>query len=83
MCFSFIFKRSQNSKCSIPSVRLPLQYKLKRCAKKEYCKQCRYVKCTMTKWPVHGKTHRITQKLAEHQDATDNEKTLVFVFFGC
>ena len=45
-------------------------YKLKRCPKKECCKQCQYVKYkgTMTKWPVQKPTHITTQK---HQDATD------------
>ena len=37
--------------------------KLKRCTKKERCKQCRYVmfKGTMTAWPVEKPTHRTTQ----------------------
>jgi len=49
------------------------QYKLKRCSKKECCKQCRYIKLngTMTKWPVQNPTHKTTQKHVEHQDATD------------
>jgi len=48
--------------------------KLKRCSKKECCKQCRHVKCkgTMTKWPVQSPTNRTTQKHVEHQDVTDN-----------
>jgi len=47
-------------------------YKLKRCLKKECCKQCRYVKFKgiMTKWPVQQPTHRTTLKHVEHQDAT-------------
>jgi len=50
-----------------------LQYKLKRCSKKECCKQCRYVKFmgTLTKWPVQKPTQRKTQKHVEHHDATD------------
>ena len=30
-------------------------YTLKKCSKKEWCKQCRHVKYkgTMTKWPLH------------------------------
>ena len=34
------------------------QYRLKRCSKKDCCKQCRYVKFngTMTKWPVQKPT---------------------------
>ena len=50
-----------------------LEYKLKRCSKKECCKQCRYVKFkrTMPKWPAQKLTHRTTQKHAEHHDATD------------
>jgi len=48
-------------------------YKLKKCSKKECCKQCRYVKFkgTMTQWPVQKQTHRTTQKHVEHQDVTD------------
>jgi len=44
---------------------------LKRCLKKECCKQCRYVKFqgTMTKWPVQKPIHRTTQKHVELQDA--------------
>ena len=43
-------------------------YKLKKCSKKEFCKQCRYVKFkdTMTKWPVQKPTHRTTQKHIQH-----------------
>ena len=43
-------------------------YKLKRCLKKECCKQCRHVKFkgTMTKWPVQKiYTRRTAQKHAE------------------
>ena len=50
------------------------KYKLKRCSKKECCKQCRMYakfKGTMTKWPVQKPTHRTTQKHVEHQDATN------------
>ena len=55
---------------------------MKRCSKKECCKQCRYfkVKGTTTKWPVQKPTHRTTQKHAEHHDATDIQKTTIFVF---
>ena len=37
-----------------------LSYQLKRCLKKECCKQCRHAKFkgTITKWPVHRQTHR-------------------------
>jgi len=61
-----------------------IQYKLKRCSNKEYCKQCRYVKFkgTMTKWPVQKLTHRTTQKHVQHHDATDVYKNYIFVFFG-
>ena len=43
---------------------------MKRCSKKECCKQCRYVKFkgTMTKWPVQKPTHRTTQKHVQHHD---------------
>ena len=50
--------------------------------KKECCKHCRHVKFkdTMTKWPVHRKTHRTIQN-TEHQDATDiQENKLLCVF---
>jgi len=58
------------------------EYKLKRCSKKECCKQCRHVnfKGTMTKWPVHRKTHRTTQKHAEH---TKTQQTFRRNFFLC
>jgi len=48
-----------------------LQYKLKRCLKKECCKQCRYVKYkgTMTKWPVQKLTHGTTITHAQQHDA--------------
>ena len=51
-------------------------YKLKRCSKKECCKQCRHVKFkgTITKWPEHRKKHRTKQKHKEHQNATDIQK---------
>jgi len=60
-----------------------LNYKLKPCSKKEFCKQCRHVnfKGTMTKWFVQKQTHRTKQKHAEHQDATGIQtKILLFVF---
>jgi len=59
-------------------------YKLKRCSKKECCKQWRYVKVkgTTTKWPVQKPTHRTTQQHAEHHDATDIQKTTIFCVFG-
>jgi len=58
------------------------KYKLKRCAKKECCKQCRHVKFkdTMTKWPVHKQTHRTTQKHVEHHDATDIKNNIFLCF---
>ena len=34
----------------------------------------------MTKWSVHRKTHRTTQKHVEHQDATDIQKKLFLCF---
>jgi len=51
---------------------MQLSNKLKRCSKKECCKQCRYVKFkgTITKCPVQKATHRTTQKHIEHHDAT-------------
>jgi len=60
-----------------------LYYKSKKFSKKEYCKQCRHVKFkgTVTKWPVQKQTHRTAQKHTEHQDATDIQNKLVFVFF--
>ena len=60
------------------------KYKLKRCAKKDYCKQCRHVKFkgTMTKWPVQKQTHGTAQKHVEHRDATDIKHKLFFVFSG-
>jgi len=36
----------------------------------------------MTKWPVQKPTHRTTQKHVEHQDATDIQNKLFFVFFS-
>jgi len=53
---------------------------MKRCSKKECCKQCRHVKFkgTMTKWPVYKQTHRTTQKRLKHQDATDIQKQNYF-----
>ena len=59
------------------------QYKLKRRSKGECCKPCRHVKfkSTMTKCPVHRKTHSTIQKHVEHQDATDIQN-YVCVFFG-
>ena len=58
-------------------------YTLKRCSKKEYCKQCRYVKFrgTMTKWPVQKLTHRTVQKHVPHHDATDIQKNYIFCVF--
>ena len=46
---------------------------MKRCSKKECCKQCRNVKFkgTMTKWPVQKLTHRTTQIHKQHYDETD------------
>jgi len=63
---------------------LNMKYKLKRCSNKECCKQCRYVifKGTMTKLPVQTLTHRTTQKLLQHHEATDIYKNFIFVFFG-
>ena len=54
-------------------VNLIKEYTFKRCSNKECCKQCRYVmfKGTMTKWPVQKLTQGTTQKLLQHQDATD------------
>ena len=59
------------------------KYKLKRCSNKECCKQCRHVvfKGTMTKWPVQKLAQGTTQKLLQHHDATDIQKTYIFVFF--
>ena len=50
-----------------------MQYILKRCSKKECCKQCRHVKFkgTIRKWPVQKPTHKTTEKHVEHEDATD------------
>ena len=44
------------------------QFKLRRCLKKECCKQCRHVKFmgTMTTLPVQKQTHRTTQTHVEH-----------------
>ena len=36
---------------------------------------------TTTKWPIHRKTHRTTQKHVKHQDATDTHKKTIFVFW--
>jgi len=33
----------------------------------------------MSKWPMHKKKHRTTQKHVERQDATDVENTYCFV----
>ena len=55
---------------------LILQYKLKKCLKKEFCKRCRHVNGKGKKWPVHRKTHRTIQKQVEHHDATDIQKKL-------
>ena len=55
---------------------------MKRCSKKYFCKQCRYVTFTgtMTKWPVQKPTHRMKQKHIEHHDATYiKKKTTTFV----
>jgi len=60
-------------------------YKLKRCSKKECCKQSRCVKfkVTMTKWPVQKPTHSTTQKHVEHKNATDIlKKTHYFLCFS-
>jgi len=45
------------------------QYKLKRCSKKECCKQCRYVKFkgTVTKWPVQKPTQDMSVRLYKNQ----------------
>ena len=53
---------------------------MKRCSKKKCCKECRHVKFkgTITKWPYKN-THRTTQTYAEHQYATDIQKTTVYV----
>jgi len=53
-------------------IQLLEQYKIKRCSKKECCKQCSYVtfKGTMTKRPVQKHTDR--HKHVEHHNATDN-----------
>jgi len=58
------------------------KYKLKRCLKKECCKQCRHVrfKGTMTIWPAHKQTHRTTQKHIDHQYAIDIDKKLFLCF---
>jgi len=55
------------------NIQLRYQYKLKRISNKECCKQCRYVmfKGTMTKCPVQKLTQGTTQKLLQHNDATD------------
>ena len=46
---------------------------MKRCSKKECCKQCKHVKSkgTVTNWPVQKPTNRTLQKHVEHHDATD------------
>ena len=57
-----------------------VEYKLKRCSKKEYMKQCRV---SWKKWPVQNPTHKTTHKHVEHHDATDIwKKTNLFVFIG-
>jgi len=33
----------------------------------------------MTKWPIQKQTHRIAQKHAEHQDATDIQEKKLFL----
>jgi len=63
------------------SFEVEMKYNLKRCSKKEFCKQCRHVKFmgTTTKWPVQKQTHRKAQKHAEHQDVTDIQNNLFCV----
>ena len=67
----------------LPYIVVLVTYKLKRCIKKECCKQCRYVKFkgTMTKWPVQNLTHRTTQN-TYHHDATDilKKKIIFFIY---
>ena len=57
---------------------------MKRCSKKEYCKQCKYVKFkgTITKWPVQTPTHRTTQKHVEHHDAFRHLEKKLFLCFS-
>jgi len=61
-------------------------YELKKCLKKEWCKQCRHVKLkyTMAKRPVHKKTQNTTTtKHVEHQDPTDIQVFLCVIFINC
>ena len=64
----------KNKTCLITIITVRcLYYNLKRCSKKECCKQCGHVKLkgTMTKY---------TEKHVEHQDATDiQKKTFLFL----
>jgi len=39
-------------------------------------------KGTMTKWAVQKLAQGTTQILLQHHDATDIDKTYIFVFFG-
>ena len=59
-------------------------YKLKRCSKKEFGKQCRYVKFkgTMTNWPVQNQ-HIERQKTRRSPWRNRHlEKKTIFVFLG-
>ena len=58
-------------------------YKLKRCSKKECCKQCRYVKFkgTMTKWPVQNPTRWTTQKQTLRKNYFCVFQTSIFFIF--
>ena len=58
-----------------------LQFKLKSCARKECCKQCRYVKFkgTMTKWPVQKPTHSDTKKRRTPWRNRHLEKTIFVI----
>jgi len=57
------------------------QYKLKRCSKKECCKQCRYAKLkgTITKWPVQKLTHSDTKTRTTSWRNRHLEKNYIFV----
>jgi len=63
---------------------IKIEYELKRCSKKECCKQCRHVKSnnTMTKRPVQKQTKSSTKTCA-HQDATDIQKKTFLCFSNC
>jgi len=60
-----------------------VEYKLKRCSKKECCKQCRHLKFkdTMKNWPAHKQTHRITHRTPKPNRHSEKAFFFGFLFF--